>query len=76
MAEFRVDRRARKRHRCDGRSYDDCARWIEPGEMYQISTLVPGGELGNEHWWHMKMCAPCTAYYRHPISEAVATDAS
>ena len=76
-------RTARTWHYCTGRAASDCQRRIEPGDRYVFQVAAPGHEdLGNEHWWQIKLCLTCCAYYdkadpaplthRYPDAEAVA----
>jgi hypothetical protein len=51
-------RKAGKRYRCDGHLNTD-RHFIEPGTKYVASALPPHGEIGNERWWHNRLCAEC-----------------
>lgn len=70
MRHFRQDRTARKVHRCTADAgIEGCAGRIRPGDRYQYSSLPPGTDLGNENWWHGKLCRACAAYYGQPVAE-------
>lgn len=57
-------RTARKRHRCDSRTYD-CPGWIEPGDRYRHTTGFPGedGLDGYERPVAWKECGTCSKLY-------------
>jgi hypothetical protein len=57
MAELRTFRTARTRKQCDGDVYN--LHMIEPGERYLRTSIPPGSNLGNEHWWTMATCWEC-----------------
>lgn len=54
-------RKARKRYRCDHDGHHSWASplYIEPGDDYFRASLPPHSEIGNEHWWTMRLCWGC-----------------
>lgn len=65
--EYWYARTARKRHRCEDTACGQ--RDIEPGTRYVELKLPPGGEMGNEHWWRMRVCVPCASKFNRELVE-------
>jgi hypothetical protein len=50
---------AHKRHVCDSHLTGE-RHHIEPGQRYAANALPPHHpEVGNERWWHLRLCLDC-----------------
>lgn len=66
--EYLTVHKARRPHRCETDRGAPCRQTIPAGERYTMAKLPPDSDIGNDHWWRMRICQTC-----RPIPQGAAT---
>jgi hypothetical protein len=64
---------ARRRYVCGNHLSQVEKHYIDPGQRYVRNALPPhNNEIGNEHWWWLRVCLDCCPVKHDPRQEASA----